>query len=573
MVILRVLWVCILLSLSGQTLASISSQVDRNVLEQGESFLLVLNMRQGDTSSVDLAPLEKDFEILGRSHKTTTNILNGDIQTHTRLILTLSPKRAGTLTVPPLTLNGDQTEPHEIVVSPLQLKSAVDGGVELLSRLSDEHPMVQQPIIYQLNLVLGQRIGNAVFQEPKITAGSASIKPLGEQRQHRQVINGNEVLVVEQAWLITPQQSGKLEIESAKLGADIIRATNPYGRFSDPRSLQRIHLAADSYSLDVKPIPAGFTGQQWLPAKSLSIKDELKSAEFKAGEPFTRIITVEATGISEEQLSALVLPDLPGVKQYAAKPVYQVQQQGSEIGVRMTQEVTLIPTRAGSVTLPEIRLPWWNVTADVQDEALLEAKTLEVLPGAVTSDAMSVPDPVQQAVDTTRPETSPSLSALPEQTNATPVPAKLTTHWLLIMLVSLLAGAGLGVLATLLILRNRKPVVGQTIAPVTEPSAAQKREVWKRFESACRSNQPQPARVALLQWLQLNNPALIHLNQYQSEVDAPLKQAIDELNRVCFTEVSEQWGGVSLLTLIKADSKQYKASTEGKRELSPLIPA
>ncbi len=572
MVILRALWICVILGLSGQVIASISSQVDRNTLEQGESLLLVLNMQQQDNQSIDLSPLEQDFEILGRSHKTTTSIINGNIQTQTRLILTLAPKRAGTLTVPPLTLEGAQTEPHEIVVTPLQMKSAVDGGVELLSRLSDEAPRVQQPIIYQLSLVLGQRIANAVFQEPRITEGSATVEPLGEQRQHRQEINGNEVLVVEQAWLITPQQSGRLEIESAKLGADILSSSNPYARFTDPRALKRIHLAADSYSLDVKPIPAGFSGKQWLAAQSLTLKDELQTGQLRAGEPVTRTLILEAVGIGREQLSELELPDIAGVKQYAAKPTFQTQQQGAEISVRMTQEITLIPTRSGTLTLPQVELPWWNTTADQEQIARLPARQLEVMPGVNQPETVAdTPPAPSQPVVAAITQPAPDAVTEPEQP-VSPGQSDSLTHWA-VSVLALLLGITTGVLVTLFWLRHRrvKTAEASQIAPVV--STGQAGVMWCRFEQACKNHEPHAARSALLQWLQQSRPGFIHLNQLYAQASPELKQTIDELNRSCFGDIDLVWQGDRLLAQVREQLKSRQTEATEKPGLTPLVPA
>ncbi|MFW1676339.1 BatD family protein [Pontibacter sp. JAM-7] len=575
--IVRVVTALLLICLSVSVQAEISSQVDRNAMEQGESFLLVLNISQSGAQDVDLSPLEQDFEILGRRHKSSTSIINGDIQSSTRLLISLAPKRAGTLTVPVLNLNGEQTQAHQIEVAPVKLQSAVDGGVELLSTLSDTTPLVQQPLVYQLSLVLGQRIANAMFEEPRIRQGRALIQPLGEQRQHRQELNGREILVVEQSWLITPQQSGPLSIEAAKLSADVAKQAGPYRRFSDPRALRRIYLSADSYQLDVAPIPAGFQGSNWLMAKKLQISSELSSAELKVGEPVTRIIKIQADGISQEQLADIELPEVPGVKQYKAKPVFSQQQMGNELSANMTLEVTMIPGQQGSVTLPEVKLHWWNIVTNREETALLPEQRLNVAAGIASSTSVSGTPSAGADISVsgkdetvqTRPTTRPANPPIPERWHAT----EGTGSWFWVfMAAAVLTGGLTGGLLTLILCR-RKLFPGTPVA-VAETSAAvisSPKAALRMLAQACADNDPLAAREALLAWGRATIPGCTQLNHLLVRVSPDLKAAIIEMNACCYGRHPADWHGDELLRQVQQQSCLAGA---GKAErLAALIPA
>ena len=117
MILVRVFSFLAFLILSVQTYAAVTSQVDRKNLQQGETFLLVLNITGSDASSIDLSPLEKDFEVLGRNHRSNTSIINGDLKRSTKLLITLAPKASGTLEVPVLTVAGEQSQPITINVA------------------------------------------------------------------------------------------------------------------------------------------------------------------------------------------------------------------------------------------------------------------------------------------------------------------------------------------------------------------------------------------------------------------------------------------------------------------------
>ncbi|MFY0675738.1 MAG: protein BatD [Neptuniibacter sp.] len=572
MILVRVFSFLALLILSAQTYAVVTSQVDRKSLQQGETFLLVLNITGSDASSIDLSPLEEDFEVLGRNHRSNTSIINGDIKRSTKLLITLAPKTSGTLEVPALTVAGEQSQPITINVSPVQLASAVDGGVELLSSLSDKTPLVQQPLIYQVNIVLGQRIFNAEFVEPKVKQGKALIQPLGEQRQYRQQLQGRDILVVEQSWVVTPQQSGVLEIESAKLSTSIQKQQTRFPGSSNPRSMQRLFLSADNYLLDVEPIPAAFSGASWITASELTLKTDLSSDDWKVGEPVTQTITLNAIGTTQEQITELELPDVKGLKQYPTKPVYEQDFQEGAVRLQMTLEVTLIPNLAGEVTLPEIRLPWWNTETNQEEVAVLPEQSFNVAQGdapviqqniqAATNNPAAIPTPVvSQPIDAKT--TPPQMDTGVDQAKTEPdVWDK--AAWLIVGL-ALLIGAVLGGVATFYLSRkNPTTKTEPEMAPVTKAFSK------SDLKTACQKNDALAAREALTVWAQHCFPEAKQLNAVLSKVSPELREAITELNRCCYSAEPGQWNGKELFRLVEGFQPEVRVGKESR--LVGLVP-
>jgi hypothetical protein len=558
--------VLMLMIISLQVNAGISSQVDRTTLQQGETLLLILDITDNDSNAIDLEPLEQNFEILGRNHRSSTSIINGDIKRSSKLLITLSPKNTGTLEIPTLTLGGDKSEPIKIEVTPVKMASAVDGGVELLSTLSDKTPLVQQPLIYQVNIVLGQRIFNAEFVEPKVRKGKALIQPLGEQRQYRQQLQGRNIMVVEQSWVITPQQSGPLEIESAKLSASIPSAQ---ARSVNSRALQRIFLRADDYVLDVQPIPAAFSGNNWITANALKLEDELSSDEWKVGEPVTRTIILTAEGTSQDQFSELKLPEVAGLKQYSDKPKFDQSFGDKAIELEMTLEVTVIPSKEGTVTLPEIRLLWWNTEINQEEVAVIEAKTYNVAPGefsAIQQSAVadSVMAPQAQLIQPQAVTQNPLQSG----NEVVQVQAEPTlwgkASWLIITVV-LLLGAGLGSVVTLFFARKKQTAAThQEIPPQVKPFSL------SGLKKACQQNDAKAAREELAAWAQFAFPESKQLNSVLDKVSPELSEAITELNRCCFAEGSKDWDGGELYTLVAGFKAEHQAGKDER--LVGLVP-
>ncbi len=559
-----------LLLFSQLVMAAISSEIDRNKIEQGQSFRLTLNISANEASQVDLEPLHKDFQILGRSHQSSTNFQNGSLTSTTKLVLTLFPKRPGKLTVPALELEGEKSQKHTVEVIEVKQPSAVDGGVEFLSSLSDKTPIVQQPIVYQASLVLGQKIYDAGIQEPQVREGKALIEPIGEQRQYQQELNGRPVLVIEQAWLITPQQSGALKIDGARLSAQVpdrSQNVDPYRRFNS-RAMRRIFVPADDYEVEVQPIPEVFTGTHWLTATEMQFSNtfDQESDGWKQGEPVTRTLTLEAIGVQKEQLPELVLPEVAGIKQYATKPQIEQRFVDGELKLILTQEVTLIPEVAGKVTLPAITLEWWNSKTGKQEIATLAAIEIDIAQGATMANpvvppvALPVPESVHQ---------KPSVLSVRNNQQTLTAPtvshANTSSSWLMLGLGVLIGAIGAFLMMTLWLRKRSQPQ-----AENPESSAKQPAFDLKKLKTACFENNAREARPELLAWAQQNYPGCRHLNDLAESVNAEFKYEIEFLNRSCFASENCTWDGKGLWKQVEAVEKNLVPQGPKGGQLAPL---
>ncbi|WP_415902504.1 BatD family protein [Neptuniibacter sp. QD29_5] len=558
-----------LLLFSQLLMAAISSEIDRNRIEQGESFRLILKITANEANQVDLEPLHKDFQILGRSHQSSTTFQNGSLKSTTKLVLTLFPKRAGQLTIPALELEGEKSNEHSIEVVEVKQPSAVDGGVEFLSTLSDKTPIVQQPIIYQSSLVLGRKIYDAGIQEPQVTEGKALIEALGEQRQYEQELNGRRMLVIEQAWLITPQQSGTLKIQGARLSGQVPDGRPDPFRGFNTRAVRRIFVPAEDYEVEVQPIPAEFTGEHWLSAKEINLSSDFDRVidSWKQGEPVTRTLTLEATGVKKEQLPELVLPEVPGLKQYATKPQIEQYYVDGELTLSLKLEVTVIPERGGKVTLPEIQLPWWNTEAKKQEAASIPAINIDVEADA-TALAPSSPPQVQQPLSTTLSTQAPQIveNSPVDNINSQQVVVNESevSPWLTLV-VGILIGVILSTAAFLLWRRNLpRQVIQEEIKAVDSVPS------FKKLKEACLANNAQEARAELITWARHRYVACNHLNDLSDRVSPEFKHEIEFLNRSCFASDNCSWDGKGLLKQVEAENNRENRLAAGEAGLEPL---
>ncbi len=101
------------------------------------------------------------------------------------------------------------------------------------------------------------------------------------------------------------------------------------------------------------------------------------SATFREGGAITRTIRREAAGVPALAMAEFHFGVPDGVRVYADPPVVEDRIDRGNVDGRRTDKVTYVFERAGSFALPELRQPWWSLSAK-------QART-EMLPGVTVS--------------------------------------------------------------------------------------------------------------------------------------------------------------------------------------------
>lgn len=92
--------------------AEISASLDRNrtYLDSAVQLTIISDQEQAE-QALDTRALEQDFTIAGRSSSTQISMRNGKVMNESRIILSLLPKREGSLEIPPLAVGNEHTPP------------------------------------------------------------------------------------------------------------------------------------------------------------------------------------------------------------------------------------------------------------------------------------------------------------------------------------------------------------------------------------------------------------------------------------------------------------------------------
>ena len=234
----------------------------------------------------------------------------------------------------------------------------------------------------------------------------------------------------------------------------------------------------------------------------------------QAGESVTRTITLRGTGLQGAQLPPITFEAQDGLRYYPDQPAVTDAESAAGLVGQRRESAALVANRAGRFTLPEIRIPWWDVAQDTVRYAVLPARDITVAPAA---SAMASPPATQTK--------SPGANDVPFPLDPAPKGHSRLWQWLTAFFAVLWV-------ATIVLFWRWRPAVQATPpnAPLRNNSEAR---AFKQLQAACASDSAAPARDALLHWAQayLDMPRPIRADELARHLGDDLlglEQAFDE---------------------------------------------
>ncbi len=495
--------------------AGVTAQLDRDTINEGETFTLNLNVTGNDGGQPDVSPLRKDFEVLGTGQRNEVQIINGSVEAHRSWTITLSPRLTGKLVIPPLTVGNDSSAALAVTVLPAAASSSKgtdQGDVFIEVNAEPDTLYVQAQLLYTVRLYYAVPLRQGSLSEP--TLDNAIVQKLGDDSKFATQRGGRDYQVIERRYAIFPQKSGTLEIPAIVFDGDVRDPSTQSGDpFFDSLNPVTRHVRLRSRQLDITVTaqPAAYQGASWLPAQGLSLAEKWspETPRFRVGDPVTRTVIVRAKGLSASQLPDLPMPDQTGLKLYPDQAQTHSSALGDTLVSEREQKIAMIPTQAGDLTLPAIRLDWWDTAAKRQRSAELPARTIHVLPALATPRsgmaAMPAPFPSNAAPQAS----SPPLQALvPESKSIAPSSSQGGGPYLS-MWIGLTVFFAMAWLITLLLWWYFKRPRG---APIVSRSGAGDSTPLVALKRAQQQHDPRALKDALLTWARLRWPDAVPLS-------------------------------------------------------------
>ncbi|MCG7199213.1 BatD family protein [Marinobacter pelagius] len=402
----------------------LSVEPDRKQLYEGEVLTVTVkgtmeldinlsNLFEFDLSQLpapDIEKVEPDFEILARNQQYSIRTVNSQMIGEITWTYQLAPTRTGKLTIPELTFRDTTSEPVTIEVlsgtAPDQGPQVRDSFVELSADKAEVY--VQEQLTLTVRLFFTGNLIRGELSEPQHP--DAIIESLGKQQEYTRYRDGVRYRVVERRYAVFPQKTGELDLPPIRFEG---QARTQEGK------LRFLRDSEEFFAVPVKEVPAGYTGDTWLPASDLSLEESglPPSLEVDMGENLTRRITLKALDLPSEALPPLPGNTPEGIRAYPDQPERSTRVTPDGLTSSLEQTVALVPVQAGEMTLPEIRVTWWDTDTDRQQVAVIPARTLSVRNTGAASEPPST-EPPENATSTNAGASGPLTDKAPETTGS-----------------------------------------------------------------------------------------------------------------------------------------------------------
>lgn len=525
--------ILIILLACWQTLAiaALTTQIDPSLASLGETIRLTLSqINTQSNAQPDLTPLQQDFTIIGTAQQLSYTAINGVAQSSKQWTILLVAKKEGQLTIPSIQIGHERSAPREIsITAPThhsQTATSMDEpAIKLETSISKPTAYINEQVIYTVKLYSDQPLLNAEYHAPHIKNGL--IMPLGEGQTSQTTLNGHRYNVDEQQYAIFPQKSGPLDITPPVFSGFVYDTT--------PR---RILLSGTEASVAVKPIPKTHKGPDWLPAKKVTLSDEYDTTDTTVaqGHAVVRTIIIRAVGMPAELLPTLTMANSDAFHVYPEKPTTDNRFKDDNLVGTRTMNVTYLFHKGGPVTVPALKLEWFNTQTGRTEQATLAGHTFDIL--AKTHEG------TQKTPTATKTITQPKSPTL-----------HLSLRWLIPVLT---IGFACLSFMTLGWFGYQKRTRRAPAEPLRKASIIEN---------------PESAKKSILAWATLQWPKdeILNLSDVAARIQEPeLKQEIEALSTTLYSpnKTKSPWDGHRLWKRLL----RYRAKTTAKKTTSTALP-
>jgi len=399
-----------ILSPAGHAEVRFVAGVNRTQVALEEPFTYTVEISGVSGSRTDpVLPQMNGFDIYSSGRTQSFSLVNGRMSSSVIFNYTLVPKKVGSLTIGPATLEAEgkvyRTEPITITVtapssSPPPARSG-PGRQSTPSRYGKHHLFVtaelsqdtiyiNQSVTLTFRFYRGERLHSSPEFRPPSLAGFWK-EDLPPQRRYYRTIKGVQYDVTEIQYALFPISAGETTIDAFSLTAMVPdersrSRRDPFGLFDDDffsvfRQGKPLTLTTKPLDLVVLPLPqegqpADFSGL----VGSFDITARYDRTAVAVNEPITAKVTISGRGNIKSITEPKVLAP-PDFRLYNAGSEENVSKAGYKVSGSKTFEEVFVPRRAGTYELPAFTLTYFDPNNKQYITRHTQPMTVTVTPG------------------------------------------------------------------------------------------------------------------------------------------------------------------------------------------------
>ncbi len=554
-----------------------------------QTVTLTISVDPKNQQHPNLSVLENNFQILKTSTSSSLRHEKSKTLIRKNWLVLLLPLKKGKLVIPSIKIGNERTPSTSLLVTNKMPKAEIKYSAPNQSPkdIFVEVETDLQEVYVQGQLILTQKIYHSIplksanLSPPKTKNNAAEIIPLAKDKPYYWKIQGKRYHVIERSYALFPKRSGALHIEEAEFSgqtkarsASLLSMLEGVDKVKEGSTSQKkVTDRTSAISLTVKPQADSFTDSHWLPAKNITLYGNWSQppSQVERGEPVTLQLGIIADGLRAEQLPDLQLAIPEGNKSYKEPPELHNNITLTGITGTWSQKITIIPSTAGSLVIPELQLAWWNVLTEQKETTIFNQQVLGVKTNAkkeeATASLSTSPSP-----DESKPKvaalTNPTENTSKQDTSAPPIPEPTTVIFdkekLWIPLLLLLSGYFIYKIQERSSLIKKKRSTPTKKESDKTPEHKNDKLILDALKLACLENNPQKAQMLLSQWASLADITPPTLDGISEARNAFLQPEIEQLSRTLYSktknQTSSKWNGSNLWKAIQ----KYPYSNDAK---------
>ncbi|MFT5719866.1 MAG: hypothetical protein ACI9W6_000154 [Motiliproteus sp.] len=547
----------------------LTPSTDRGQVDQPFELQIEVSQYSSVIGAPELDPLQQDFNIHSNRSVYLTEKRDGRTLFISRWILSLSPKRAGTLIIPALSIKGEQSQPLRLQVQP-KPRPKVEPLI-LKVHIDSADAYQGSPVSLSVKLYYSLNLQSAELTQPRIDG--VRTEQLGDQLSYTESLDQQRYQVVEQRYLLQAQTPGRYRIPAL-----YFNGTDGSGN--------SISSQSRPLEFEILPLPGNLSKQIQLVTSEVRLEQQwLRPLDnLRAGDTLTRVITLVAHGIPALWLPDIKLPVVEGVSAYPQPAQLQQSDINGVLVSRKTFKFKLLLTQPGLLRLPGVAISWWDTVRNEREIAELDPVDIQVQPfvaeASVPASTLSTQllDGQSAAVvsTTTRSDLDPDSDAATDA--ATDATASPWQAWVWAA-IALICAAGWSLsqqrnkrLDTELIALKQAPKPAPPLDPLV-PNPSLQHNSFSALTEACTRNDPALAYRFLFTWAEANWPGMrVRTLEDIQELakDPTLTYLLKNLEHQ-LQDPSDSWHGDLLIERLRRLRQQGRQPPSGRNSIRVAV--
>lgn len=350
--------------------AEISVSSDRVEIYKNE--LINLEIIVKDTkllSNIDLSGIQEQFQITKQTRRSSHTIIQNKASRSEIFQLQLKPKKSGTLLIPAITVNTS----NGLISSKSFTVNVIDeiGTSEDNKTIANVEATIDHDSIYfgeyailKLKVTLFEDLLNAQITIPE--SKSAVIEKIFSIPAQIKTVNGKKTEITEIIYKIKPLFQQDIKIEPIILTGDIKKTSNQENNFFNNNvffnynldNFEQINIASNK----IKTIKVLDLQDANIASTEFKSTQEVSNIKTDVNTPINLSIKFETYNNSSDMIPEIELTNNDMADFYQEKTLTNEEYDplANKIKATKIQNFTIIPKKAGALTIDEVLIPWLN---------------------------------------------------------------------------------------------------------------------------------------------------------------------------------------------------------------------